>query len=270
MRGLMVMTFALALAFASGCSGPDKPTWLSINPNQWANRGDADDPIEFAVNGPIAVDVESFSGDVIISANPKLKNHGTVTVVREAMQGYGRTKEAKASLADIHYTAEIVPGALGQSLQVRTSTANAEPHFQRANIYIELPEIDGVIVHTTNGLVHATSISGPVDISTSEHDVRVMTNLAMNKAVNIINRNGDIDYRIRGESQGAFDAQTINGKVSYRVRYGIPNVLPETRNDRLLATLNSGTNPVTLRTVNGDIRIAVIHNPEQIGATIID
>ena len=45
---------------------------------------------------------------------------------------------------------------------------------------------------------------------------------------------------------------------------------PGTTHDRLLAVLNEGTNPITLRTVDGKIRIAVVPDPTATGTFIID
>lgn len=252
-----------------GCSGPERPAWLSLNPNAWANRSEADDPLEIEVIGPVAVEVESFNGDVTITGNPEAER-ATVTLVRQARHGHGRSKEAKRSLDQISMTAEIVPGQLGQLLQVRTDSTSVEPHYLRAHLFIELPDLHGLRVRTTNGRVWARNVRGPVDIATSEADVRVMTNQAMTEQVTIVNRNGDIDYRVRGESTGRFDAQAVNGRVTHLVRYGRAAIEPQTRHDALRATLNDGSNPITLRTVNGDIRIAVVHNPEQVGARIVD
>jgi DUF4097 and DUF4098 domain-containing protein YvlB len=267
----LMMVLLVAALGVSGCTGPDRPAWLSIHPNDWANRGQADDPIVLEVAGPVAIDVQSFNGDIVVTAtaDPKAKQ-AKVTIVREGTHGFDRAKEAKASLADISYTAEIVPGELGQVLQLRTSTTNIEPHFQRAHVYIELPEVADLRVHTTNGKVWARNITGSVDVSTSEGDVRIMTNQPMLRPVTIVNRNGDIDYRVRAESTGKIDCQTVNGKVTALVKYGTMNIQPPTRTDLLNATLNSGTNPLVMRTVNGDIRIAVVSNPEHVGQMIVD
>lgn len=251
-----------------GCSGPSRPVWASWHPNSWTHRGGADEAILLDVAGPVAVDVESFNGDVMIMANPKL-SQAQVVVVREGVHGFRREKEAAASLVDISYTAEIVPGELGQMLQVRTSTTNAEPHYQRAHVYIQLPEIEGVKVRTSNGRVYAQGISGAVDIVTNHGDVRVMTNHPMTAPVTIVNRNGNIDYRVRGESRGVFDAETVNGVARVRVRHGKFTTLPPTTNSTVHGVLNEGENRITLRTVNGDIRIAVVHDPERVGAVII-
>ena len=270
MRGI-AMTFMIlaASSLLTGCSGADRPAWFSINPNDWSNRADVDDPVIFEVSGPISVDVETFHGDVMINVNPKLEQ-ARVTIVREARHGHDRTDEANHSLSEIGVTSDIVPGELGQSLQVRAQSSHAEPHFQRAHVYIEAPEIDGVRVRTSTGKVYAQGVRGAIDIETSEQDVRVMTNLALMQPITIVNRNADIDLRMRGESAANFDAQTVDGQVTHNVRYGNLIVQSQTSHDTLNAVLNQGANPVVLRTVKGDIRIAVVHNPEDVGKWIVD
>ncbi len=261
MRLILLSIVLLACVNLAGCSGPNRPGWLSINPNNWANRSivDADVPVD--TQGPVQIDVDSFNGDVIVQADPAL-SMGKVTIVRESVHGYGREKEGSSSLDDITYSVEVVPGDLGQALQIRTHTTNAEPHYQRAHVYIKLPEVEGVKIHTTNGRVWVRNIRGSVDITTSENDVRLMTNQPMSRPVIIINRNGDIDFRVRGESQGKIDAQTVGGDAIGFARYGKLVVQSPSTKDVFKGVLNDGTNPITLRTVNGDINVAVVNNPE--------
>jgi hypothetical protein len=263
-RGLIIMLAAVA---AAGCSSHQRPLFTAINPGSWSDRTIDDEPRIFTGVGPLAVDVESFNGDVMIRGDEKL-SEVTVQIVRESVHGYGRSGEGKESLADISWTAEIVAGELGQVLQVRATTANAEPHYQRAHVIIKAPTVDGVKVKTNKGRVEAEHIQGKVDISTNEADVRVMTTLPMMQAVTVVNRDGDIDYRVRGESAGTFDAQTIDGLVSHRIRKGKLIVLPPLAEDRFHAVFNDGRNLITLRTVDGDIRIVVVPNPEQVGELI--
>jgi hypothetical protein len=265
---LAVMMLGSAVSF-TGCSAHQRPLLSAMNPATWADRRIDDEPMIFSGAGPLAIDVESFNGDVMITADSRL-TQTTVQVVRESVHGYKRSKEGKESLVDIAWSAEIVPGELGQALKIRTSTTNAEPYFQRAHVIIKSPVVDGVKVNTNRGRVEAISIQGPVDISTNEADIRVMTNFAMTRPVIIANRDGDIDYRIRGESTARFDAETIDGTVSQLINYGAVTILSPLSDTQFNATLNYGTNRVTLRTVDGDIRIAVISNPEQVGEFIFD
>ncbi len=258
----------LALSLAAGCSNKKGPSWASLNPNDWSNKRHTDEPIVIDVVGPIAVDVETFGGDVVIESDPKAKA-ATVTVIREAMYGWGRSGEGKASLGDISVTAELgaadlARGELGQALRVRATTSSPEPHLQRAHVYVKAPDIDGMRVKTDDGKVDVSHIEGAVDIESSNGNVRLATNRAMRQPVTIINRDGHIDYRVRGESSADFDAQTINGRVSGFVKYGTLILKSTSRDDLYQATLNDGTNKVILRTTNGNITIAVVPDAESV------
>jgi hypothetical protein len=228
-----------------------------------------DDPYSFRVVGPVEIDVRSFNGDVLITTD-ELAEWGTVQVIREGTHGYGRVREARDSLYLIQYTVDLLPGEVGPRLEIRTFTEHAEEHFQRAHVHITMPEIRGVYVRTTNGRVNAQGVKGPVDISTNNGDVRVMTRRPMRDVVTVTNGHGDIDYRVSGDSTGLFDARTVGGRVSHRVREGRFIVGALSGESRLSAQLNFGENPITLRTVSGDIRIAVVQNPEDIGAFIVE
>lgn len=256
---------AAALMLA-GC-GSNKPGWASLNPSDWSNQRVSDDPLKLDLEGPMSLDIESFAGDVTVEADPKL-TQGEVIIVREGMHGFGRSKEAKASLADISASVEIVAadtskGELGQTLRIRTETTNAEPHFQRAHVYVKAPAIEGMTVHTSDGNVTATHVEGMVDVETSNGTASVRTNLAMLQPVTIINRNGDIIYRMRGEGTAEFDAQTIGGKVSADIHYGNMRIEGAVNSDQFRGWLNNGTNRMTFRTTNGDIRISVLAENEK-------
>ena len=131
-------------------------------------------------------------------------------------------------------------------------------------------EVDGITVRAQRGNVSVTNIEGAVDISTSQGNVRVMTDLPMRQAVTITIRQGNIDYRVRGESSGALDCQAIRGRVDHRVRTGRLIIEPDRDKGRLRAILNDGDNPITLRTADGDIRIAVVDNPTEVGSLIFE
>jgi hypothetical protein len=261
---------ALILAAAAGLGGCGAGGALRhpFDPQAWSYQSRQDDPIILAVAGPVAVDVDSFGGDVIVIADAKL-SQATVTVTREATHGSARKKEAKRSLAEIGYSAVVVPGAAGPELEIRTWTGHAEPHHQRAHLEIGVPAVNGLNLRARRGFVEAIDLEGEVHIECSEGDVRIMTNRPMQRAVTVLNRQGDIDYRVRGESTGSFDCEVADGEVFYRARQG-RFIVDKATNRTLRATLNDGSNPILLRTSGGDIRVAVVHNPGQVGEKIVD
>ena len=225
------------------------------------------EPIALATQGPVAVDVVSFNGNVTVNVDPTLP-WTTVEVRRQATHGYNREEEAGNSLANIQYSARIVEGPDGPVLRVRTWTTDPEPWYQRAHIVIEIPRVDGLSVQTTNGRVEALNVGGEIDISCANGDVRVMTNLRMGRAVTIRNDQGDIDYRVPYGSTADFACHSTGGTVGARVRKGRYIIHTGTDHATLIATLNEGTNPVKLTTTDGDIRIAVVERPTDIGSHI--
>jgi hypothetical protein len=227
-----------------------------------------DGPFSLATRGPVEVNVVSFNGDVTVVADPMLR-WATIRFKRQGTHGHGRNEEARSSLDNIKYTAKIVEGEHGPVMEVRTWTTDEEPWFQRAHVDIRLPAVDGLTVRSSNGMIVAVNIQGKVDIECSNGDVRVMSNLPMLEPVRIHNNAGDIDYRVRAESTGEFKCHAEDGSVDGRARYGRFIVHSGTAHNTLLASFNDGTNPITLTTLGGDIRVAVVHNPTDVGTSIV-
>ncbi|MCP3902906.1 MAG: DUF4097 family beta strand repeat protein [Planctomycetes bacterium] len=274
MNARPAILLALAITLLAGCESVERiinsvGEAFASGAEAVTTKRDRDTPVHLGVEGPVAIDVESFGGDVTVETSDDVRG-AVVTITRRALHGPGRSDEAATALQQIEVTHEIVPGELGPSLRVRATTNGVEPHFLRADVHVRVAAVDGLRVRTRNGEVIATGISGAVDVTTSDGDVRVLTPQPMVRPVTIINHSGDIDYRVRGESTGDFDALTVRGRVIHHVKYGRLIVRNGTAHDRLLATFNNGENPILLRAADGDIRIAVVAAPLQIGQHIVE
>jgi hypothetical protein len=227
-----------------------------------------EDPITLPLAGPVAVDIDSFGGRISITADDALRE-ATVIVRREARHGFTRKGEAKQSLDEIGVDIEVVSAASGPRLEIRSWTDHDEPHFQRAHLRVTLPGVDGLTVRNGIGDVEAINIAGTIHIETAEGDVRVMTNRPLRRDVTVVNREGDIDYRVRPESAGAFDCRTVGGEVLYRARRS-SFIVERSSAETLLAILNDGANPIQLLTTGGNIRVAVVADPTAVGELIVD
>lgn len=269
----MAMTAVVGVAMLGGCTQM-KPV-VQEGQDLVAESASAifyqkvkDDPVVLDVLGPIEVDVINFAGDVLIDVDPEATT-ATVTMTRRATHGYGRTDEAEFSLSQINASVGLTGGDLGQRLVVRTWTDHAEPHYQRVDMRITVPETEGVFIETRRGRVQAKNVGGPIEVTNDEGEIRVMTTRAIDDAVTLINHGGDVVFRVRGESQGAIDAAAVRGKVTQFVRYGEVRILPGTTNNRLFAELNDGENPIVLRAADGDVKVAVVSSPTAVGAMVI-
>jgi hypothetical protein len=263
---LTLIPMLLAAAGTSGCAGREFTTERNPFAGLWYPT-QGDDPYSLQVVGPVEIDVESFGGDVFITVDER-ERAATVRMVRRAVHGAGRFQEARAALEDINLSARVVPGDLGPKLEVRTSTTHPEQHFLLAHLHIVVPEAEGVRVRTSNGRVHARGIQGPIDIVTSDGEVRVITSRPMNYPVSIVAERSTIEYRVRGESSGLIDAETIGGRISHHIRHGRLTIDRGTKSDRLFARFNHGDNPITLRTTWGNIHIAAVGDPDRVGSLI--
>jgi hypothetical protein len=220
-----------------------------------------DDAVLFDIPGPVAVDVETFGGDVRVTTDASA-TQASVRVDRWADFGEDREDAAKTSLADIQYTAGVDSGPEGPVLTVRATTTHPEPHRQRADISITLPAADAVRIVTT-GEVTVIDAQGPVTIEAGE-EVSYMTNWPLAHPVSISTEEGGIELRIRGESRADIRAETLDGDVSIRNRYGDLRMLHHDGR-RLHSVLNGGENEVVLRALEGDVEISVVDDPTERG-----
>ncbi len=235
-----------------------------LNPNKSAY----DQPLLFLSTGPVAVDVQSFNGDVSILTDPSAP-YLSVRVRRVATHGYGRTDEAKEALTRIQYTVDLVRQDSKLVLKVKTWTDDPEPFFLRADLRIRLPELSSVSIVTQNGRVEAFDFTEEVNVQTSDGLVRLETRAPIVKPVKVLNKRGDIEFQSGGGTSGTLECQAVGGDIDQRVRVGRLVILAGTDSDTLLATLNEGENPVQIYTTEGDITIAVVNLKPGVGPATI-
>ena len=221
------------------------------------------------VAGPVAVEVASFNGDVTIEADPGIRT-AIIEVSRTSLIAVDDPDVEDVGLDSIWIRPEVVPGDLGQVLLVTTGAEHPDRALLRTHLTILLPDIEDVTVRTTNGDVRLVDVAGTIHVETTNGDVAILTTRPLVKPVTVLDVNGDITYRVRGESSGRFDCRSIRGRVVRRMLLGRVVVDPGSDRSTLLATLNKGRNPVVLRTVDGDIHVMVVERPTKVGRIFLD
>lgn len=265
-----VLGFALlgSSILGASCTGPNHPervgdsTFQSLRTKARGQARFADGLVQFRYQGSIDVDIDSIGGNVTVIGNPRATST-TLEIVREARHGYLRGSEPMEALGLIDWTAELIPGPGPlETLHVRTAYEGPESWYMRTHIRIETPDLDSVRIKTMRGSVEIVNNKGPVDVHTTDGDILVATVHPQRGDNTLIGSEGDIDYRIPRGSTGEFDVQVVEGKIKTRItegqwRYNNLN----NRTDEVHASLNSGENPVVIRTTEGDVRISVVKNP---------
>lgn len=267
---------ALAIASISGCAGNsdvERGTQRFFDDVGHGVLGDrsSHEDLLVPVSGVINVEVHNFAGNVIVRGDRSDRTTDAMVIVdrRGAHRG-SRSEESEQSLPDMQWKAELVPAATPDqdpTLRITTNTTHAEPWFQRMEIEVLVGELGRVDIVSTRGKVQVVNNRGPVDINTTKGDVRVITTWPQKSDTVIMTTDGDIDFRVRGESAFTLDAESVGGLVKSRCEAG-RWVATDARNDHdsMVATLNAGGARVTLRTVDGDIRVAVVGDPHAVGS----
>lgn len=264
---LAPLAAALLASLPAGCSGKAAPENVLLGAAGAVHEGVlgwqsiTDDTVRLASTGIVDVDIEVFAGEVRVVADPTVKET-RVTVRRTGTHGWLRERESMDSLGEIHYTVSLDhPGERDRAV-VRAGTDHPEPHFQATEVTVVVPDLGAVRVLTARGDVWIEGNRRGVEVKSTRGQIRLMTPWQIVEPISLVTTEGDVDLRLRGESTGAFDAETVGGVIKSKVKYGKWIAMHnENDADTLHATMNGGTNPITLRTSNADVMISVVPMP---------
>ena len=237
MTTVRIIVILIICTFCLGCSNAAK-----FSANQFLLH----------TNGPISIDVESFAGDVNITADKDYQGT-SVSVVKETMQG--------TFLDSINCNIFARNTEIGEEVVVQISTEKNELRSMCANISIFTKYVDDVRIKTRDGNVTLRNVSGPLNIHTTDGDVLVATTVPITDSVSIENHRGNIVVLAPEESMGNIDISAIGGRTSLNVLTGNTTVLPGSTRDHMMAIVNHGRNNIALRTVDGNASFEIIKNP---------
>ena len=217
-------------------------------------------------DGLVHVKVRNMQGDVRVRGQRK-DAAGPTTVRLRPSADIDHSYAISRQLEGIKWNADMKPQADGSRLlELTLSVPDPKAWFVRCEIEIDTPRLGRVDVATDHGRVLVEDNRGGVTVKTAFGDVRMRTPWAITEPCRIDVRDGDAEWIVRGESSGAFDCETIGGKVGVYARYG-RWIATDPRNDHdsLVGTLNGGTNPVVIRVQDGDIGVMVVEDPHDTG-----
>lgn len=225
----------------------------------------------------LAVYVDNFRGDVRIEADPTLAGP-VVTARLHARHEWFHVKKnlfgaarLDRTLERIHVQADLDHEVAGADelaiLRVMSTTefdTDLDPDLQWVDLLIKAPGVEGVEVHTKDGVVHLAGVSGAVTVTNHNGDVALRSTRPLLDPVTITTSDGHIYYRVTGDSAGLFDIETIGGTAHIDAVEGTLSVRQEGQS-RIMAQFNNGTNPIILRTTHDQVRVAVTPDPMPLG-----
>ena len=262
-----LLVLLLAGCVGSPTSGPERMRNAIIHGEVSVD----DNEIVLTTSGPININADSFAGTFRIIADPSL-DATYIEPVRRSTHGHGRLDDGNASLDAINYRVNLVPGEFDtETLEIQSWTTHPETHFQGVDFRIRTPRLNAVRIVTDHGRVWVKNNTGPVSIETSYGDIRVVTDHPMTQPVTLVTKEASIDYRVPGGSSGLFHCVARHGEVYHRITAGRITSSSSTNGPtKFAAQIDFGESPVDMRTSHGDIRIAVVDNPTEVGSYIFE
>ncbi|MCC6429029.1 MAG: hypothetical protein IT435_19695 [Phycisphaerales bacterium] len=207
--------------------------------------------IESPITGPLAVDIQSIRGAVLVETDPKLTGP---SVMVAALEG-GKTGTAESFIAS-----QLAGGEHGSVLRV-VSADTADGPAPRTLITVRVPACDGLRVRTSDGDVRMLGVGGAIDVEVGAckagHGGIVLdTTRALNQPVSLMLAEGRIDVRIPSSSELTATADAMDGLSKLRAD-STRVVTRKLTQSQFEVTIGSGTAPMVLRTGRGDIILGV-------------
>ena len=230
-----------------------------------------DSRIVIGFTGPLDINIESFGGNVVLEEVPDL-DATIVEPVRRSTHGHLRRNHSRETLEHIDYRVTLERGELDRELlQIRSWTDHKESHFHGVDFRVLTPNLGAVNVQTQRGRVWVRNNRGPVDITTTYGDIRVVTDHPMTGPMTMVTQEFPIDYRAGRGTTGIYDCMSIGGEVYQRFSEArVNSTSPLNGPSVFVAQVGGGENPVTLRTSHADIRVAVVEFPTENGTLILE
>jgi hypothetical protein len=232
--------------------------------------------LEIAPDYGPTLDITNFRGSVTVEVDPRVERPEVIARVlpseRRRLGERLRIKDAELA-GKVNVQAESgLDGGRRRLTIVTTPTAEAPDIY--VDLTVRIAKTEGVSVRNTGGPVELVRVSGPITVlngvgGAEGGDVTVRTGSVMTNPVTLTTTRGDVLYQVGPGSTGIFDLATDSGTAQFYVKMGrVAEARPEP--SRYRAVLNEGSNPVTLRTGQGFVRVVVLENSDTYGPDLWD
>lgn len=256
------IVLTLSIPSMSGCARwrKNRPDGLSTPFSDFLPiRGEA-----VTSDRPIAVDVENLNGSVTVLVSDRYKR--AYVYARAAWRGkYSRAEWEEVKNED-WVVAEHVVEEGNSILRVLSQAAPELDPPVRTDIRVLLPACDGVYVRNAGGPVKVVGAGGAHTIESGFDDgpggnIEVKTSRDISDPITLRTSDGYVDLVLDAGSEGTIDLQTDNGTAFFSSKFGHATDVKPTAT-HWTGVWNQSTNPISLRTLDGDVRFRVVGNPE--------
>jgi len=207
-----------------------------------------------------AVHVENWAGNVRVNVDETL-TEPRVDATLHGVPG-SVVSQSEGVRPVLWIGAEVIEQDGHSILRILSQKEPGADRHAATDLVIALPRCQGTLIRNGGGDVTLVGVSGAVQVENGLESgrggrIELRTDAPIAEPILLANATGDIHFQVSPAAAGQIDAGTSDGRVRLVVRAGsIRNVIHDP--SHWSGTLNGGTNPVTLRTRSGNIRLVVM------------
>jgi len=239
---------AAALA-AVGCGSSRQQSWSLAVPET-----------SVLSEGP-AVDIENHRGSVEVRVEPWRAD--IEVSVATNISGDHSGERARTIRDGMLYEAGSRTDDGPPVLHIRAVTAMPDDADHATRIVVRMPSCGGVRIQNQGGTVRVVGAGGATEIENVDGAIEVRTDRAIDAPTLLSTTKGDVRWAVPLASSAALEAETGEGRILLRnpVAGQSDWSATWTGNRKVVGSLNSGANAVSIRTHEGDINIEIRENP---------
>jgi hypothetical protein len=244
---LSLVLMAIPLGWMA-CNGDDasSPTSPDGPPSSTDQVAEEIFSLPVAATDQSTLTVRGINGSVDVTGGAAA---GAVTIAGVRRVGSDSVSDAQSRLAQL----QVQVTTLGNEIVVETDQpAETEGRNYVVDYTISVPDGVDVSVRNINGAVTLTLIVGNVFVDLTNGSISSQVTLPRDGTIEESTLNGDIDLRIPAATGAQVMANITNGEINVS---GLDLQDPVSTGTSLTGTLGDGRGTISIRTVNGSIRL---------------
>lgn len=207
----------------------------------------------------LGIDIENHIGSVRVEVTDKVDH---ICITESLLTAVFSTKDTRQSLQDrIMLDVERVSSTDGfETLRLRVVALEPLVMEEGVNLIVRLPRCSGIRVRNSAGDAVLVGVTGAIQVETSDGDIEVRCAEAVRSPVALITDSGNVNLQTPGGGVGQIELISNSGEAIFTSTLEPLHGMNTTRH-WVRGTLGDGSNPITLRSDTGDVRMMVIVNP---------
>lgn len=212
-----------------------------------------------------AIDIENPNGSVTVVVSDRYKR--AYVYARAAWRAqYSKAEWEEVSNEDWVVAEHVIEDGNSILRILSQATPDVDPPVH-TDIRVLMPACDGVFIRNANGNVKVIGAGGAHTIESGFDfgpggSIDVKTSRDISDPITLRTSDGFIDLTLDDGSEGTLDLKTEDGTAFFSSKYGRTTDV-QAESGHWKGVWNASTNPITLQTLRGNVRVSVVDDPEQ-------